>query len=85
MNAADRLALLEVNYDIHIGLTPDGKHLDVDGPSLTVQVAEPMLRQHRDSLLTYLRKVAARDAPEVRAACTEDPATLSALALVFDK
>ena len=62
MNAADRLALLEVHCGIRIALTPDGQHLDVDGPSLAVDAAEPMLRQYRDALLTHLLASAVRPA-----------------------
>ena len=62
MNAADRLALLEVHYGIRIALAPDGQHLDVDGPSLAVDAAEPMLRQYRDALLTHLLASAVRPA-----------------------
>lgn len=63
MTAADRIVLLEVHYDIRIVLTPDGRQLDVDGPSLAVQAAEPMLLRYRNALVAQLRIQASTPVP----------------------
>ena len=56
MTAADRVLLLDVLFDIHVTLHPDGARLAVSGPADAVHAAAPALRLHKPELLAYLRQ-----------------------------
>lgn len=54
LTPADRMAMLDIRYGVRVTLTADGRHLDVAGPSIIVEAAEPMLRHFRADLVRHL-------------------------------
>jgi hypothetical protein len=56
MNAADVLTLLDILYEVKVGLHPDGKRLDVRGPPKVLPLLVPMLTLHKPELLAFLRQ-----------------------------
>jgi hypothetical protein len=55
LTAADRVLMLDILFDVHVKLHPDGQRLDVQGPADAVHAAAPALRLHKAELLGYLR------------------------------
>ena len=56
MSPADRIRMLEI-MGLVIRLTADHERLDVFGPWIVLNAAEPTLRKHRDALLVHLRSL----------------------------
>lgn len=52
---ADRLTLLDALYGVRVTLAPDGRYLDVAGPSASVDAAMPLLMHRKQEFLAYLR------------------------------
>ncbi len=59
MTAADRVLMLDVLFDVHVGIHPDGARLLITGPADTIAAATPALRLYKQELLAHLRRTAA--------------------------
>jgi hypothetical protein len=58
MTTEDCLLLLDVLFDVRIGLTLDGEHLSVTGNAEALELLTPRLLQLKPAIVAHLRALA---------------------------